>query len=125
MKSTNSFLNYDNLRIEIAICQEDIDANNPGIHKFIIPVLCTDDTCGSFYTPSTNIFNKNIVNSGVSITNIDNFIDLRVPKEYTMFYGKDIIPKGTRFIIAFIGGNINDIRIIGRYDNLEDEDGDN
>ena len=27
-----------------------------------------------------------------------------------------IIPKGTRFIVAYIGANVNDIKIIGRYD---------
>ena len=42
---------------------------------------------------------------------------LKVPKEYTYFYEGDVMPAGTKFIVAFIGGNINDIKIIGRYDN--------
>ena len=27
-----------------------------------------------------------------------------------------VIPAGTRFIVAYIGANVNDIKIIGRYD---------
>ena len=121
MKSGGSFMNIGGLRLEIAVCQEDLNATNPGICKFTIPVLFTDPTIGTFYTPNTNISNKTFGNSSLAITNIDDTIDLYVPKEYTMFYGKDIIPKGTRFIVAFIGANLNDIRIIGRYDNLEEE----
>ena len=45
-----------------------------------------------------------------------NVIKLKVPKEYTYFYEGDVMPAGTKFIVAFIGGNINDIKIIGRYD---------
>ena len=44
-----------------------------------------------------------------------------MPKEYTVYYGRRIIPKGTRFIVAFIGGNLNDIKIVARYDSADDE----
>lgn len=112
-----SGLDVNSLRIEIAILQEDILSNNPGTAKFKIPVIMTDDTISRIIASG----NKNIINrrngniSGFNI-NIENTILLRIPLEYTYFYGKKIIPSGTKFLVAFVGGNINDIRIIGRYD---------
>ena len=97
----NSF-NKDNLRLEIAVLQEDIDPKNPGTARFKIPTLLTEDTVASIQTANTNIR--------------ENTIDIKVPLEYTYFYDGYIIPKGTRFIVAYIGANVNDIKIIGRYD---------
>ena len=116
-------INTSYFRTEIAILQEDINSQSPGIHKFKIPILSTEDTVGTVYTPMNNRANKNILKSTVAKTVFDNTINLRVPKEYTVFYGADIIPKGTRFIVTFVGGNVNDIKIIGRYDNIEDMEG--
>lgn len=116
-----NFLNIDNLRLEIAILQEDIPSQSPSVHKFKIPVISTGEKIGSFNI-NQNTFNKKILKSSINKTTFDSTIELRVPKEYTVFYGADVIPKGTRFIVAFIGGNINDIKIIGRYDSLEDQE---
>ena len=104
------------LRTEIAILQEDVDAKNPSIHKFSIPALITNNNVNKLYTPTPNIVNKNILKSNTAVTTFDSTIDLRLPKEYTAYSDSDIIPKGTKFIVCFVGGNINDIRIIGRYD---------
>ena len=120
MKSNGGFIDLDDLRMEIAFLLEDIDANNPGIAKFSIPVLSTEDNTGTYITNNNNIINDIKGNSAVAVVKIDNYIELRVPKEYTVFYGADTIPAGTRFIVAFIGGNVNDIKIIGRYDSIED-----
>ena len=124
-KSLRRFgINTSYFRTEIAILQEDINSQSPGIHKFKIPILSTEDTVGTVYTPMNNRANKNILKSTVAKTVFDNTINLRVPKEHTVFYGADIIPKGTRFIVTFVGGNVNDIKIIGRYDNIEDMEAD-
>ena len=111
----NSF-NKDNLRLEIAVLQEDIDPKNPGTARFKIPTLLTEDTIASIQTANTNIKNKVNGNLNTSSVNIENTIDIKVPLEYTYFYDGYVIPKDTRFIVAYIGANVNDIKIIGRYD---------
>lgn len=113
----NNFLDTNNLRTEIAILQEDIDPKNPSIHDFKIPVIMTSDNVQSIYTPNTNILNRRNANLSNAPIEFKNVIKLKVPKEYTYFYEGDVMPAGTKFIVAFIGGNINDIKIIGRYDN--------
>ena len=115
----NSYLNVDNMRIEIAILQEEIDAFSPStIGKFKIPTIMTEDTVATIRTSNNNIRNRRNGNIGSSGVNIDNSIDIYVPFEYTFAYGSTDrkIPKGTKFVVAFIGANVNDIRIIGRYD---------
>ena len=111
----NTF-NKDNLRLEIAILQEDVSSKNPGIAKFKIPTLFTEDTVVNIQTGNTNIKNKVIGNLSTASITMENTIDIKIPLEYTYFYRKDTVPKGTRFIIAYIGANVNDIKIIGRYD---------
>ena len=119
MQTSNSFTSTNNLRLEIAILQEDIDALNPGIHEFKIPVISTGETIGTVYT-RTKTANKKKSTRSVSKTQFDNTISLRVPKEYTVYYGARIVPKGTRFIVAFIGGDVNNMRIVARYDTAGD-----
>lgn len=94
---------------------------------------CYDDMIGNFYIPilfplvengestelihnppkSNNILNKTIKNSKYVERN---FISLIIPKYIVMNF-KDEIPKGTKFLIGFIGGgnSISDINIIGLY----------
>lgn len=110
-----------NLRTEIAIAQEPINAYTPGIVKFKIPALMSDATSETIINKRNNIVNKDTkFTTSIGATETDNTISLRVPKEYTRWYGRDILPKGTRFIVAYIAGNINDIKIIARYDSADD-----
>jgi hypothetical protein len=106
----------DNLRLEIAILQEDVDPKNPGTAKFKIPTLLTENTVASIQTNSTNIRNKTNGNLASAGINMENTIEIKIPLEYTYFYDAYVIPAGTRFIVAYIGANVNDIKIIGRYD---------
>ena len=115
MNNSNQF-DIDRMRTEIAVLQEDIDAKNPGYAKFKIPVIHSDTTIAHITTSNTNIRNKNSGNIKQSSVNIKDTITLRVPEEYTYFWPTEIVPAGTRFIVTFVGGNVNDIRIIGRYD---------
>jgi len=94
-----SYNEIDNLRIEIAVLQEPIKSFIPGFAKFKIPPLMTD---------------KNNINS--TQTSDDVYIELYVPYEYTFCWGSDVVAEGTRFLVASVGGNLNDMRIIGRYD---------
>lgn len=112
----STYTNLDNMRIEIAILQEDIPAFIPRVAKFRIPVLMTEDTVTNVTTSNANISNKRNGNIGSSQISIDNTVDLYVPYECVAFYGEKSIPKNTKFLIAFIGANINDARVIGRYD---------
>lgn len=114
----NSF-DFDRLRIEIAILQEDVLAKNPGVAKFKIPVIITEDTVSHIETSNSNIINRRNGNLSSSSINIENTIKLKIPTEFTYFYGKEIVPAGTRFLVAFVGGNINDIKIISRYDSID------
>lgn len=109
-------LDIDGLRIEIAILLEDIPKKEIEA-KFKIPVLMTEDTISHITSSgSKNVINKRNANiSGYSI-NIQDAISLKVPLEYIYFYNGDIIPAGTKFLVAFVGGNMNDIKIIARYD---------
>lgn len=121
----SNILYTDALRMEIAILQEDVSSINPGKAKFKIPTLITENNVGYIQTTSNNIYNKRNGNLSNSYVNMEDTITLNIPLEYTYLYGGNtdecIIPKGTRFIVAFIGANLNDIKIIGRYDNGEDD----
>lgn len=115
-----------NLHIEVAILQKDVKASNPKTAPFTIPAIMTDNYNGTKYINNHNIINKDRIGSiSNSSIDVDSKVDLFIPKEYTKWYGSVIVPKGTKFIVAFIGGDVSSIRIIGRYDkatsdNLED-----
>lgn len=111
------FMNGQNLCIEIAILEKDIKASDPKSAPFSIPALGTGHYRGMKYVNNYNVINKNKTSTpSVSTLTIDNQIVLEVPREYTRYYGSLIIPKGTKFIVGFISGDINSIKIIGRYD---------
>ena len=110
-------LDINHLRIEIAYLQEEIESANPPTKaKFKIPVIMTEDRVTSLVTSNKNILNRSNGNISGSPIHLDNTIELPVPLEYTYFYGADKVPKDTRFLVAFVGANVNDIKIIGRYD---------
>lgn len=117
MSNNYNDININNLRIEIAILQEDVQSSNPGSAKFKIPVIMTNDVIGHINTSNNNILNKVNGNLSASSINMEDTITLKIPTEYTYFYGSSIVPAGTKFLVAFIGGNINDMQIIGRYYN--------
>ena len=53
-----SYIAQDNLRLEIAILQEDIKSQNPGEAKFKIPTIMTGDSVGNSNVVSKNSANK-------------------------------------------------------------------
>ena len=112
-----SYLNVDNMRIEIAVLQEEVNAYTPSKGKFRIPALMTEDVVANIKTSNSNIINRRNGNIGSSGVNINNYIELQIPFEYSFSYGASNrkIPKGTKFLVAFIGANVNDAKIIGRY----------
>ena len=115
MYSSNAMI-LNNLRIEIAVLQEDVEAFKGRLAKFKIPVIMTNDISANIITSNINIVNRRNGNLSASQLNINNTIDLYLPYEHIFTYGEKIVPIGTRFLIAFVGANINDAKIIGRYD---------
>lgn len=111
-----SYENLNNFRQEIAVLQEEINKYDPPSDaKFIIPALMGNlSTEKTIPNKSTNILNtKN--NLGITKTTTSNYITLSIPKEYVINYPKKYVPKGTMFIVGFIGGDITTAKIVGRY----------
>ena len=121
MQNSSNYL--DNIRIEIAVLQENITCFKPATAKFRIPTLMTEDTVYSATTGYSHIINRRNGNIGASTVNIENSIDLYVPFEYTFAYGSEdrIVPSGTKFLVCYVGANVNDCKIIGRYDSSVDD----
>ena len=87
--------------------------------KFSVPIITplgdntgepVDDIAGA--ASARNIMNEGALQ--VSTYQESNYVTLNIPK-YILLNFLEIVPKGTRFIVAFIGGstNIGDIRVIG------------
>ena len=98
MINKESFMQQDNLRLEVGILQEKIHAFIPEYGKFKIPSLMEE------------------TNAVGSESSEDLYIELYVPYHLTFDWGNEWIPEGTRFIIASIAGNTDDMRVVGRYD---------
>lgn len=89
------------------------------IGNFYIPILFPlvengESTELEFEAPSTgNILNGSLASKPYVERN---YLSLAIPKYIVMNFEK-VIPKGTKFLVAFIGGNksIENISIIGLY----------
>lgn len=137
----------DNIAIEIAELQEDITLPELPKEKLSLKVLeeydesgksydlphdTYEDMIGNFYipilfplvengesteieydAPSTQVLNRSVQGSSYVERN---FISLMIPK-YIVMQFRDVIPKGTKFLVGFIGGStsIENISIIGLY----------
>ena len=98
-----SYIETDNLRLEIAVLKEEIKAFIPSIGKFTVPSLMMQ----------SQMQGSSSSNSG---GNDDMYVEIYVPYEYTFAWGDENVPAGTRFIVGSIGANLNDMKIVGRYD---------
>lgn len=110
------YSNLSNFRQEIAVLQETVNKYDPPTSvKFIIPALMGNlSTEKTTPNSSNNIMNKNN-NLGITKTTISNYITLALPKEYVINYPEKYVPVGTLFIVGFIGGDITNAKIVGRY----------
>lgn len=113
MESFNS-LNQDYLRLEIATLVNDVPLKSKTVGKFKINALVQKYANDKRTSRTNNIYNKNV--SSGTIDSKDS-IDITIPIYMRMFFNNTkTIPKGTRFIVSFIGANINDAHIVGLYD---------
>ena len=96
---------------EIAICLEDTDTN---IGKFFIPILTPTLNKSKPYLEKNNDFYvKNLINNNnlnISPVYFSNYIELKLPK------GINSAKKDDKFIVIFIGGDINKPVLIGGYE---------
>lgn len=97
---------------EFAICIEDTDTD---VAKFYIPIATPFLDSTEPYdrkdigVTKMNILNKSDVNLNISECTTSNYIELHLP------YGEVGCKKGDKYVISFIGGDINTPFIVGRY----------
>ena len=111
MNNNNFYTNLDLRYPEIAICIEDTDNS---IGKFFIPILTPTLSKDNVQLNRNNIFSKrNIINKDELIIEPiyeSNYIELKLPRGYNNAKRDD------KFIVIFIGGDINKPVLIGGYE---------
>jgi hypothetical protein len=108
-------VNQDYMRIEIATLVKDLEIISSDKGKFNIPVLMTNKDTTTVVSSNSNIVNTS--SKKKSKIDINDYIELSVPIAFKMFFTENkYIPKGTRFLVTFVGANVNDARIVGIYD---------
>lgn len=97
---------------EFAMCIEDSDTN---VAKFFIPIATPFLDRSKPYdkkdngVTKMNILNKNDVNLNIAACTTSNYIELHLPN------GETGCKKGDKYVVSFIGGDINTPFLIGRY----------
>lgn len=120
-------IDYSNYNfVHEAVLYETIDKyEEQGIkHPFFIPVLVPLETeeGKTININKSNIYNKDLQWLSTYTMTSERTIDLYLPKYLMMDYPKKYIPKGTKFLVVFVGGNLNNCKIIGRcYDEYEEQ----
>ena len=109
---TNDFYNQLDFKYpEIAICMEDTDGPTA---KIFIPIATPTLSNSLIYdTKGLPLNLSNIKSTGINRGNISrvtesNYIEMKLPDDQPA-------KKGDKFIIVFIGGNVNDGVLLGRY----------
>lgn len=113
--------NMDLRYIEVAILMEVVNKYEPGMAKFYLQSLTPgkSKTTATSVTSNANTTNLANTNPNIGSTNVTSgsTITLNVPTEYTIDYPVKYVPQGTRFLVAFLGGDLTKPVIIGRdYD---------
>lgn len=112
--NTSYYKLHSYTQLEIVVCLEDIDNTKDNKGKFFIPAFTPfldNDVPYDKKDPPSSTANIISGTHGLDIRRctMSNYIELKIP-EYI-----DSIKKGDKFVISFIGGDINKPYIIGRY----------
>lgn len=85
-------------------------------HPFYIKALVPFETevGRTIVVNRSYIMNKDLTWLSTSKMTSEITLDLKIPREIMLAYEDKYIPKGTKFLVAFVGGNINNVQIIGR-----------
>lgn len=118
---------YDNINLdytEVGILTSVCNKYKPGYQTFYVqalnPLNYKSNTVSTTSVSSSNIINANKPKSGK--INIGSNIRIEMPKEVARQFPTKFIPPGTRFIISFLGGDINKPVVVGRdYDGYDSE----
>lgn len=117
MSNENFYQNNDYPYIEIAVLMQDCNKYNPGSKPFYIPAIMPGvaKSTAQCKTPQNthNLKNKN-KQLGVNNITTTGSITLPIPKQHVIYYKDRIVPAGTEFMVAFIGGDITKPQIVGR-----------
>lgn len=124
----NFYLNKNHTFVEVAICLEKFYKYRPGILKFSIPIMEPYMLKDEYEEQIHRVDLSKIMNKEKEKLNIkpviqSNAFSLELPADlvYDCDNDKDgIVEKGEKFLVAFIGGDINNIRFLERYDQTPD-----
>lgn len=111
-------IQYSNYNfVHEALLYEDVPKNSKTAkHPFYIKALVPLET--EEKKPITinrsNIANKSQEGLSTYIMTSNMTMDLFLPMYLLTDYPDDVVPKGTKFLVGFVGGNINNCQIIGR-----------
>ena len=112
----NDYSNYN--FIHEAILHETVDKYEeqgkkyPFYIKALVPL--EKESGQTINIDKSNINNKDLSWLTTYTMTSEITIDLFLPKYLMMDYPEKYIPKGTKFLVAFVGGNLNNCQIIGR-----------
>lgn len=104
--------------IEKATLQEDVNKYYPGYANFTLGSILPHAEDLKVPTPRQNISNKKKTFNTKNIQ-LKDVIRLEIPKCIVLDYKKKIIPKGTVFLVGFVGEDCTFPIIIGMEDTLE------
>lgn len=99
---------------EIAICMEDAVEKTVKLYIPAVSPLLEHDELYDKIDPSPsmlNILNRETINLDIQKCTTSNYIEVKVPE----YIESGSIKKGDKFVISFIGGNVNEPYILGRY----------
>lgn len=113
MKSyTNYTYIHEAILYETVNKYENPDSKHPFYIKALVPL--ESEVGRTIDIPRNNIMNKDTTNLSTDTMISEITLDLYIPKYLLMDYPDKYIPKGTKFLVCFVGGNINKTQIIGR-----------
>ena len=109
---------------EVGILTSPCNKYKPGYQTFYIqalnPMNLKSNTKQTVSVKNNNIINKKGITSGK--IEVGSNILIEMPKEVARNFPTKFIPPGTRFIIFFLGGDINKPVVVGRdYDGYQQE----
>ena len=121
---------YDNLNLdytEVGILTSVCNKYKPGYQTFYVqalnPLNYKSNTVSTAHASTSNSINANKPKAGT--INYGSNLRIELPKEVARQFPTKYIPPGTRFLISFLGGDINKPVVVGRdydgYDNESDE----
>lgn len=135
---TNFYEDLDLKYPEIAIAMQDIDKVNPGKVLFSIPILTPGSdtnkiTEEKIRQDSRQLANKDMRPVDIQTITKTNYIEIEVPSELCCTFNDEFkilhnnsnanvqiipinryIPKGSKWIVVFLGGDVTNPRIIAR-----------